>query len=65
METSNALHCALAPSLCSQRGQEVTSDDTWPFWLKKKRISHRNTVMETKGPHFVSTIFVLLANFAV
>ena len=44
--------CSIA-FLCSQRGQNVTSDDTWPFWLKKKNISHRNIVMETKVPDYV------------
>ena len=32
-----ALHCARAPSLfvaVSARGQDVTSNDTFPFWLK-------------------------------
>ena len=39
----------------SQRGLDVTSNDTWPFWLKKS-ILHRNSVMETKVPDFVSTM---------
>ena len=38
-----------------QLGRDVTSDDTWPFWLLKKSISHRNAVMETIVPDFVST----------
>ena len=39
-----ALHCARAPSLafrCSQRGQDVSSNDTWPFWLSIKHFAHK------------------------
>ena len=39
----------------SQRGPDVTSNDTCPFWLKKS-ILHRNSVMATKVPDFVSTM---------
>ena len=44
IKISIALHCARAPSLafrCSQRGQDVSSNDTWPFWLSIKHFAHK------------------------
>ena len=49
---SRSVSCYIvhALHLCSL-GQDITPDDTWPFWLKKS-IFHRNAVMETKLSDF-------------